>query len=105
VHDAIHRRTAHLPPTVRGLLWSASAGLIFSVLNALMRALALAPGPVPGAVPALPVRPAGAAAAGGAQRLAAYRPKRIGGQFLRGAVHTLGLVLWFWRCRRSRWPT
>jgi drug/metabolite transporter (DMT)-like permease len=27
--------------------------------------------------------------------LAAYRPKRIGGQFLRGAVHTLGLVLWF----------
>lgn len=27
--------------TVRGLLWSAAAGLIFSVLNALMRALAL----------------------------------------------------------------
>ena len=39
-HDAIHRRTAHLPPTTRGLLWSAGAGLTFSVLNALMRALA-----------------------------------------------------------------
>ena len=27
--------------------------------------------------------------------LAAYRPKNIGGQFLRGAFHTLGLMLWF----------
>ena len=40
-HAAIHRRTAHLPPTTRGLLWSGLAGLTFSVLNALMRALAL----------------------------------------------------------------
>jgi hypothetical protein len=21
------------------------------------------------------------------------------------ALHTAGLVLWFWRCRASRWPT
>ena len=27
--------------------------------------------------------------------LAAYRPRSPGGQFARGAVHTLGLVLWF----------
>ena len=27
--------------------------------------------------------------------LAAYRPKNVGGQFLRGGVHTAGLCLWF----------
>lgn len=27
--------------------------------------------------------------------VAAFRPKRIGGQFIRGAVHTLGMCLWF----------
>ena len=27
--------------------------------------------------------------------LAAYRPRNIGGQFVRGAVHTFGLCLWF----------
>jgi drug/metabolite transporter (DMT)-like permease len=27
--------------------------------------------------------------------LAAYQPKQMGGQFLRGAVHTVGLFLWF----------
>jgi hypothetical protein len=37
--------------------------------------------------------------------LAAYRPKRIGGQFTRGAVHTLGWCCGSARCRASRWPT
>ena len=37
--DAIQRLRA-LDPTVKGLLWSAAAGMTFSVLNALMRALA-----------------------------------------------------------------
>ncbi len=27
--------------------------------------------------------------------IAAYRPQRLGGQFTRGALHTLGLCLWF----------
>jgi drug/metabolite transporter (DMT)-like permease len=95
VHDAIHRRTAHLSPTARGLLWSAAAGLTFSVLNALMRALALHIDPFQaqflryffGLVVLLPL----VARYG----LAAYRPKHIGGQFTRGALHTAGLCLWF----------
>ena len=95
VHDAIHRRTAHLSPTARGLLWSAGAGLTFSVLNALMRALALHIDPFQaqflrylfGLLVLLPLV--------WHHGLAAYRPKHIGGQFTRGALHTLGLCLWF----------
>ena len=41
IHDAVHDRTAHLPPTLRGLLWTSGAGAIFSVLNAVMRKLTL----------------------------------------------------------------
>ena len=96
VHDAIHRRTAHLPPTVRGLLWSAGAGLIFSVLNALMRALALHLDPFQaqflrylfGLLVLLPL-----VARSGSLR--AWWPKSVRGQFIRGALHTAGLVLWF----------
>jgi drug/metabolite transporter (DMT)-like permease len=89
------RRTAHLPPTLRGLLWSACSGVLFSILNALLRRLAQQLDPMQvqclrylfGFLVMLPLMlPAG---------LAAYRPRRIGGQFTRGAVHTLGLMLWF----------
>jgi hypothetical protein len=41
IRAAVHARTAHLPPTTRAMLWAASAGLLFSMLNALMRALSL----------------------------------------------------------------
>ena len=41
LHDAIHRRTAHLPPAIRGLMWAASAGFLFSFLNSTMRSLSL----------------------------------------------------------------
>ncbi|MBN8509585.1 MAG: DMT family transporter [Burkholderiales bacterium] len=82
-------------PTVRGLMWSAAAGAVFSVLNALMRALAQHLEPFQaqflrylfGLVVLLPlVWRRGAAA---------YRPQRVSGQFLRGAFHTVGLALWF----------
>jgi drug/metabolite transporter (DMT)-like permease len=95
VHAAVHLRTAHLSPTTRALLWSIGAGLAFSVLNTIARTLTQHLHPMEsqflrylfGVLVMLPlVWRAG---------LAAYRPKRIGGQFLRGAVHTLGLVLWF----------
>ena len=89
-------RLKRLDPVVKGLLWSAAAGLLFSVLNALMRGAGAAARPVPGAVPALLLRPAGAAAADVART--AWRPtgrKQVGGQFTRGALHTLGLCLWF----------
>lgn len=95
VHLAVHDRTAHLSPTTRALLWSMSAGFLFSVLNAIARSLTQHLHPMEaqflrylfGVAVMLPlVWRAG---------LAAYRPQRIGGQFLRGAVHALGLVLWF----------
>ena len=92
---AVHRRTAHLPPTARGLLWAASAGLTFSFLNALMRVLALQVDPFQGqflryffglAVLLPFILHDG---------VAAYRPRQVAGQFWRGAAHTLGLCLWF----------
>ena len=90
-----HRRAGRLDPVLRALLWSAGAGLTFSVLNAMMRGLAMQLDPFQtqflrylfGLIVMLPlVWRAG---------LAAYRPHNVGGQFARGAVHTLGLGLWF----------
>jgi drug/metabolite transporter (DMT)-like permease len=91
----LHWRAGRLDPTVRGLLWAVAAGLLFVLLNALMRGLALALSPfqtqflryVMGLVVMLPL----VWRSGFAQ----YVPRQIGGQFLRGAVHTGGLVLWF----------
>lgn len=95
IRALVHRRTAHLPPTTRAMLWAASAGLLFSVLNALMRALALGIDPFQaqflryfcGLLVLLPIVLH--------RGYAAYRPHNIGGQFLRGGAHTLGLALWF----------
>ena len=93
--DGLHRRGAALPPTTRGLLWSAAAGLTFCVLNALMRALALGMDPflaqflryLFGLLVLLPLVLRGG--------LATCRPKNVRGQFVRGGLHTLGLMLWF----------
>ncbi len=89
------RRLRRLNPTMRGLLWSATAGILFVVLNALMRQLALQ----------LDIfQTQFLRYAAGCMLLAplvlrsgwrAYRPHSIGGQFARGAVHTGGLCLWF----------
>lgn len=92
---AVHRRTAHLPATVQGLLWTSAAGLIFSVLNTVMRALGQQVDPFQaqflrylfGLLVLLPLV--------WHHGLAAYRPRAIGGQFVRGALHTAGLCLWF----------
>jgi drug/metabolite transporter (DMT)-like permease len=83
------------PAAVRALLWAAAAGLVFTVLNALMRLLALQLDPLQtqflrylfGFVVLLPwlLR----------HGIAAYRPQSPAGQFWRGAVHTAGLMLWF----------
>jgi len=91
----VHDRTAHLPPTTRAMLWAAAAGSLFSLLNALMRALALSVDPFQaqflrylfGLLVLLPIVLH--------HGWAAYRPRHIGGQFMRGAAHTLGLGLWF----------
>ncbi len=94
------RRAANLPPVVRGLLWAAATGVLFSLLNATMRAMSLQLDPLQvqflryffGLLVVLPfMLPA-------VWRLgswAAWRPQQLGGQFTRGAVHTLGLVMWY----------
>ena len=95
LHDAVQRRTAHLSPTAQGMLWTGGAGLLFSMLNALMRLLTLHIDPFQsqflryflGLVVLLPII--------WKNGFAAYRPKQMGGQFTRGAAHTVGLCLWF----------
>jgi drug/metabolite transporter (DMT)-like permease len=91
----LRQRVAALPPTVRGLIWSAASGVVFSQLNALMRVLALELHPFQaqflrylfGMLVMLPL-----IVRSGPR---SYLPQRIGPQFTRGAVHTLGLCLWF----------
>ena len=93
--QVLHRRASRLDATVRGLLWSLSAGFLFVLLNTLMRGLALQVNPyetqflryLMGVCVMLPLVLRGGPAA--------FRPRNVGGQFARGAVHTFGLVLWF----------
>lgn len=92
---SLRSRWLEIPAVLRALMWSAAAGFLFSLLNALARVLTLQLDPLQaqflrylfGIVVLLPwvLR----------QGLEAWRPKHLGGQFTRGAVHTLGLVLWF----------
>lgn len=102
VHDSLRRRIAvlhwragRLSPQLRGMLWSGLAGLQFVALNALMRDLTIKLGPfqtqflryLAGAILLLPlVLRTGAAH---------WRPVSVPGQFARGTVHTVGLVMWF----------
>lgn len=89
------RRFSRLDPVVQGLIWSAASGLVFSALNALVRGLAqqLAPFQAQflrylfGLAVMLPLLWQHGAKA--------YKPKHVGGQFVRGGLHTLGLMLWF----------
>ena len=92
---AVVRRTAHLPPVTQAILWTLCAGVAFSLLNALVRGLAQQVHPfqaqflryVFGLLVVLPM-----VAAHGPST---YRPQAVGGQFVRGALHTAGLCLWF----------
>jgi drug/metabolite transporter (DMT)-like permease len=92
---ALRARADALGPTLRGMLWTIAAGLLFSVLNASMRAMALELDSYQtqflrylfGLLVMLPlVLRSG---------LAHYRPNDPRGQFLRGATHTAGMFLWF----------
>ena len=88
-------RSSHWSPTTRGLLWTSASGFTFSVLNALMRDLALHMDAFQaqflryafGLLVLLPV-----VLHRGWRH---YLPKTVGGQFVRGAMHTAGLCLWF----------
>jgi drug/metabolite transporter (DMT)-like permease len=98
-HDALHRRTAHLPPTVRGLLWTSAAGFIFSMLNALMRLLTQQIDPFQaqflryafGLLVILPLVWRGG--------VANFMPKNMRDQFSRGLAHTSGCACGSRRCR------
>lgn len=90
-----HRRAGRLPATVRGLLWSAASGLVFVLLNTVMRGLALQIDPfetqflryLAGVAVMVPlVLRSG---------VASFLPHNVRGQFLRGGVHSAGLYLWF----------
>lgn len=77
------------------MLWTVAAGVAFSLLNALVRGLAQQVHPFQaqflrylfGLLVLLPMVLH--------HGLAAYRPHAVGGQFVRGALHTAGLCLWF----------
>lgn len=88
-------RMFRLPAVWRGMLWVALSGLLFSCLNATMRNITLSLDPFEsqflrylfGILVMLPFV--------WRQGLKAYRPVNMSGQLWRGAVHTLGLTLWF----------
>ncbi len=88
-------RARRLDPTVKGLLWFSLAGFLFVIMNTVMRILTLQIDPLQAQflryLASVVVMVPLVARAG----FSAYRPKRIGGQFVRGAVHTAGLMLWF----------
>jgi drug/metabolite transporter (DMT)-like permease len=95
-HAAIaQRRAGRLDPAVRGLLWSATSGLLFVLLNTLMRGLSIALDPfmtqflryLMGICVMLPLM----ARSG----MATFKPHNLVGQFTRGGVHTVGLLIWF----------
>lgn len=93
--ERLRRHARGLTPAVRALLWAVGSGLIFCVLNALMRVLAQQLHPMQiqflrylfGFIVLLPL----VARTG----MAAFKPNNLAGQFWRGGVHTAGLVLWF----------
>ena len=93
--DLTRHRAHRLDNTVKGLLWSTLAGLCFVVLNTLTRYLTTQVPPMQsqfmrylcGVIVILPlVLRSG---------WGPWRPRNVGGQFLRGLVHTLGLAIWF----------
>jgi len=94
-----HRRTRRelltWPAPVRGMLWMVMGGLLFTCLNTLARGLSMQLDVyetqflryLMGLIVMLPLV--------WRHGLQAYRPVNITGQFWRGGVHTLGLILWF----------
>ena len=95
VHQRTRRQLRRWPAPARGMLWMVLGGLCFSALNTLARVLSQQLDVyqaqflryLMGLVVMLPLV--------WRHGLQAYRPVNITGQFWRGGVHTLGLVLWF----------
>lgn len=93
--DLTRHRVRRLPLAVQGLIWSLVSGLSFVALNTLSRYLTTQIPPLEsqflryffGVVALMPL----IARTG----LSTWRPRNVGGQFVRGIVHTAGLALWF----------
>ena len=95
-HAALaHRRISRQPAAVRGLMWAAGAGFVFALLNTVMRKLSAQVGTSEtqflryafGLAVMLPFV--------FREGWRSYVPHSIQGQFIRGGVHTVGLLLWF----------
>ncbi|MFM7024494.1 MAG: DMT family transporter [Limnohabitans sp.] len=94
-HWRTRRHLQRWPAPARGMLWMVAGGLCFSMLNTLARALSQQLDVyqaqflryLMGLLVMLPLL--------WRHGLQAYRPVNITGQFWRGGVHTLGLILWF----------
>ena len=84
-----------MPPVWRGMLWVAASGVLFSILNTIVRKITLTLDPFEsqflrylfGIAAMLPLI--------WRQGWRAYVPVNLGGQLWRGAMHTVGLMLWF----------
>ncbi len=95
IYVRTHRRAMTWPAPVRGMLWMALGGILFSMLNTIARVMTLQMDPYEaqflrylcGLIIMLPLL--------WRDGLAAYKPVDIKGQFWRGGVHTVGLILWF----------
>lgn len=93
--DLTRHRAHRLDDTVKGLLWSVAAGLCFVLLNTTTRYLTTQLPPMQsqflrylcGVLVLLPLVLRGG--------LAAWMPRDIKGQFVRGVVHTTALAIWF----------
>ena len=89
------RKASGLPVIWKGMLWMAAGGFLFSILNTIVRSIAMQMDPFEvqflrylfGLIVMLPwVFKAGPRN---------YWPTDVKGQFWRGGVHTVGMVLWF----------
>ena len=95
LHLRTVRQWRQWPAPVRGMFWMVGGGLCFSLLNTTARALSQQLDVyqtqflryLMGLIVMLPLV--------WRHGLAAYQPVNMVGQFWRGGVHTLGLILWF----------
>lgn len=93
--DLTRHRVHRLPLAVQGLMWSLVSGVSFVALNTLSRYLTTQIPPLEsqflryffGVVVLVPLM--------FRSGLSAWWPRHVGGQFVRGVVHTVGLGLWF----------
>lgn len=91
----LRRAWAKAPPLLRGMIWMAASGALFSILNAVMAGMTREMHSFQaqflrygfGALVLLPLL--------WRDGLAAYAPRGLRDQIWRGLVHTTGLLMWF----------